>query len=55
VKVAHQWLKDKGPAGLTARGDSQLLKVALKNLMENALKYTRTMSQPQVEFGMIDQ
>jgi signal transduction histidine kinase len=43
------------PAGLTARGDSQLLKVALKNLIENALKYTRTVSQPQIELGMIDQ
>ncbi|HXV22342.1 MAG TPA: ATP-binding protein [Desulfuromonadales bacterium] len=43
------------PAGLTARGDSQLLKVALKNLIENALKYTRTVSQPQIELGMINQ
>jgi signal transduction histidine kinase len=43
------------PAGLTTRGDPQLLKVALKNLMENALKYTRTFSQPQIELGMIDQ
>jgi signal transduction histidine kinase len=43
------------PAGVFARGDSQLLKVVLKNLIENALKYTRTVSQPQIEFGMIDQ
>jgi signal transduction histidine kinase len=43
------------PAGLSAKGDSQLLKVALKNLIENALKYTRTVSQPQIEFGMTDQ
>jgi len=42
-------------AGLVARGDAQLLRVALKNLMENAWKYTRPSAEPKVEIGRIEE
>ena len=42
-------------AGLVARGDAQLLRVALKNLMENAWKYTRPMERPAVEVGVVEE
>jgi signal transduction histidine kinase len=42
------------PPRLVCTGDPQLLKVALQNLLENAWKYTRTASHPQIEVGMID-
>lgn len=38
-------------AGLTARGDERLLRVALSNLINNAWKYTRKQPTPCVEFG----
>lgn len=43
------------PAGLLIKGDAQLLKVALKNLLENAWKYTSKVPQPRIELGMFDQ
>ena len=36
--------------GLTARADSDLMRVALTNLFDNAWKYTRHAAQPRVEF-----
>jgi len=37
--------------GLLADGDPRLLRVALENLLENALKYSRSQPQPRIEFG----
>jgi len=37
--------------GLLAEGDPRLLRVALENLLENALKYSRGQPQPRIEFG----
>jgi len=42
------------PPALVAKGDEQLLKVVLKNLMENAWKFTRTVPQPRIEIGVMD-
>ena len=42
------------PPSLVAKGDEQLLKVALKNLLENAWKFTRTVPQPRIEIGVMD-
>jgi signal transduction histidine kinase len=42
------------PPALVAKGDEHLLKVVLKNLMENAWKYTRTVPQPRIEIGVMD-
>lgn len=41
--------------GLTARGDSRLLRVALDNLLGNAWKFTRKKSRSRVEFGVTEQ
>ena len=43
------------PEQLICSGDRLLLKVALKNLLENAWKYTRTVADPRVELGVIEQ
>lgn len=43
------------PESLTAAGDRQLLRVALRNLMENAWKYSRATAQPKVEVGTLEQ
>lgn len=43
------------PAGLAVRGDAHLLKVALRNLLENAWKYTGPVSYPRIEIGTIEQ
>lgn len=40
------------PTELIARGDAQLLRVALKNLLENAWKYTGSVDRPEVTVGM---
>jgi len=41
-------------AGLEARGDPRLLRVALDNLLRNGWKYTAKQPRPQVEFGSTD-
>ncbi len=38
--------------GLAARGDRPLLTVALRNLLENAFKYTRRTEAARIEFGV---
>ncbi len=38
--------------GLMVRGDQQLLKVALENLLGNAWKYTRNLDITRIEFGV---
>ncbi len=38
--------------GLTARGDGRLMRVALRNLIENAFKFTRAVPAPRVELGV---
>ena len=42
-KIAH---------GVTAAGDEQLIKVALQNLLGNAVKYTGKTKQARIEFGV---
>ncbi|WP_162148601.1 ATP-binding protein [Desulfuromonas sp. TF] len=43
------------PSGFAVRGDGHLLKVALRNLLENAWKFTGPVQHPKIEIGMIDQ
>ena len=38
--------------GIAARGDLRLLTVALRNLLENAFKYTRRAEAARIEFGV---
>ncbi|MCH9051981.1 MAG: CHASE3 domain-containing protein [Proteobacteria bacterium] len=38
--------------GVTAAGDEQLIKVALQNLLGNAVKYTGKTKQARIEFGV---
>ena len=40
--------------GLSALGDARLLEIALTNLLENAVKFTRTRSPARIEFGRSD-
>jgi len=40
--------------GLEARGDPQLLRVALENLLRNSWKYTAKQARPRIEFGTGD-
>jgi PAS domain S-box-containing protein len=39
--------------GLTTKGDTRLLTVAMTNLMENAVKFTRTRENAQIEVGQV--
>lgn len=41
--------------GLVATADARLLAVVLSNLLSNAWKYTGKQSQPQIEFGAVEQ
>ena len=43
------------PETLPCKGDRQLLRVALRNLLENAWKYTKGAKEPRIEFGQIEQ
>ncbi len=38
--------------GVSAAGDEQLIKVALQNLLGNAVKYTGKTEKAQIEFGV---
>jgi light-regulated signal transduction histidine kinase (bacteriophytochrome) len=40
--------------GLTAKGDPQLLRVLLENLLGNAWKFTMKIPQAEIEFGRIN-
>jgi PAS domain S-box-containing protein len=40
------------PKGLIVVADSVLLRIALQNLIENALKFSKTKDTPQIEVGM---
>jgi PAS domain S-box-containing protein len=40
---------------ISAHGDNQLMRVVLSNLFGNAWKFTRLISQPQIEFGVENQ
>jgi PAS domain S-box-containing protein len=40
--------------GLTVRGDGSLLHIALQNLLENSVKFTRNASRARIEFGVAD-
>jgi len=42
------------PDRLLCSGDRQLLRVALRDLLENAWKYTSTATNPRIEFGIVD-
>ncbi len=39
--------------GLTAKGDSRLLEIALENLLSNAWKYTEKRDAGKIEFGLL--
>lgn len=39
------------PDGLTAQGDARLLEIALRNLLDNAWKFTAQQPSPRIEFG----
>lgn len=39
---------------LVVSGDVKLLRVALRNLLENAWKFTRTVSPAHIEFGVVE-
>lgn len=41
--------------GLTANGDTRLLRLALENLFGNAWKFTRERPNAKIEFGILDQ
>jgi signal transduction histidine kinase len=43
------------PEALACEGDRQLLRVALRNLLENAWKYTRDVAEPRIELGRLQQ
>ncbi len=45
-------MKFKITPGLEARGDRNLLKLVLENLLGNAFKFTGNISQPIIEFGI---
>ena len=40
--------------GLRVQGDGPLLYIALQNLLENSMKFTRKMSRARIEFGVAD-
>jgi PAS domain S-box-containing protein len=63
VKLILSQLKEKQPErevsflieeGLTAKGDSRLLRIALENLLINAWKYTMKCEQAIIEFGLLE-
>jgi light-regulated signal transduction histidine kinase (bacteriophytochrome) len=39
---------------ILAEGDEHLLTIALKNLLENAFKYTSKVNKPEISFGKIN-
>ena len=43
------------PKALVCEGDRQLLRVALRNLLENAWKFTRDVAEPRIELGRLEQ
>lgn len=43
------------PETLVCTGDQQLLRVVLRNLLENAWKYTRAEAEAKIEFGIDEQ
>ncbi len=42
------------PASLPARADQDLMRALLQNLCDNAVKFTRTVPHPRVEFGQTE-
>jgi len=61
AKEAAEELKERDPdrkvqfiicKGQTVQGDSQLLRIAINNLMENAWKFTKDCKKAKIEFGV---
>jgi len=50
----HRQVEIKIEPGLEVQGDSQLLRIVLDNLLNNAWKYTSKRSQAQIEFNLLD-
>lgn len=51
----HRVVKCKITEGLTAQGDSRLMRVALENLLNNAWKFTKRQVNAMIEFGAMTQ
>jgi light-regulated signal transduction histidine kinase (bacteriophytochrome) len=51
--VAQRELEIRVAPGCTATGDARLLRVALRNLLDNALKYTSRQPRARIEFGRV--
>lgn len=44
-------LETELPAGLTVRADPEVLMIALRNLLDNAVKFSRDSAEPRIEIG----
>ncbi len=50
----ERWVEVAIEDGLEVKGDARLLEVAVRNLIENAWKFTAGVDRPRVEFGAME-